>query len=102
MGNPAVPDPTPGDAHDEENHPDPRAILRLVDSALLGTWEFTWDEGGGSVISCSGIEVTWMAPDMEGHTLAQPTGEMLAAAPELLRRCAQRIQQLEAQAGIVR
>lgn len=101
MADPAAPDPTPGDPHDEETRPDARGILAMLDGALLGTWEFSWEPEGGSPISCSGVEVAWLAPDMEGHTLAEPTGEMLAAAPGLLRACALRILDLEAKAGIV-
>lgn len=102
MGNPAEPDQTPGDAHDEENHPDPREILALLDAASSGTWEFEWDPQGGSPISCSGVEVAWLAPDMEGHPQAEANGILLASAPGLLRRCAERIAFLEGYAGIVR
>lgn len=102
MADPAVPDPTPGDAHDEENHPDPTEIFALLHAASVGTWEFGWEPQGGSAISCSGVEVAWLAPDMEGHPKAEANGVLLAAAPDLLRRCALRITDLEAQAGIVR
>jgi hypothetical protein len=102
MADPAVPDITPGDAHDEEDRPDPAEILALVNAASVGAWDFAWDPAGGSAISCSGVEVAWLAPDMEGHPKAKANGTMLAAAPELLRRCAQRIARLEELAGIVR
>lgn len=105
MADPAASDArNAGNPTDEEDRPDlARIDVMLANLTEDGRWSFDSTPGAQVISTASGgIDIVWVAPDMEGHPDAIANGELIAQAPALLRQCVDEIRRLEELAGIVR
>lgn len=88
-----------GNPHDEEERPDIDAIEAMLRAVIPGEWRA--DIHRLIVVSqAKGLDVLWMAPDMEGHPDAVRTLELVAQAPGLLRALTAEVRRLRSLAGI--
>lgn len=90
---------------DDEERPDlDRIETQLGAADSLGELALTFDSTPGAMVirnDRTGLDVFWLAPDMDGHPDAIAMGELVAEAPEHLRRLVLEVRRLQLLAGIV-
>lgn len=93
-----------GNPDDEEERPDlGRIETQLGAAGGEGELHLAFDSTAGAMVirnDRSGLDVFWLAPDMDGHPDAIALCELATEAPEHLRRLVREVRRLQLLAGI--